>query len=81
MFSLNFLQSFESLELENKMIGPFISDLVSGLLSIRYLTVCLVRGWVGWVGSNPVFGIGANPSSVWLHFCFWGRSQPILVFG
>jgi len=31
------------------------------------LTVCLVGGWVGWVGSNPVFGDGANPSSVWLH--------------
>ena len=30
------------------------------------LTVCLVAGWVGWVGSNPHFGNRANPFIVWL---------------
>ena len=30
------------------------------------LTVCLVAGPVGWVGSNPHFENGANPSIVWL---------------
>ena len=29
-------------------------------------TVCLVAGAVGWVGSNPHFENGANPSIVWL---------------
>jgi len=74
----------------NKALVPFPLEARSAYLFWRQeglpvlettLTVCLVGGWVGWIGSNPVFGDGANPSSVWLHFWFWRRSQPILVFG
>jgi len=38
-------------------------------------------GWVGWVGSNPVFGDGANPKECLFALRFWGQTQPVLVFG
>jgi len=47
--------------------GPaFVTFL--GWAPVAFLTVCLVAGSLGWVGSNPDFGDGANPSIVWLHF-------------
>ena len=33
-----------------------------------FLNVYLIAGSLGWFGSNPDFGDGANPSIVWLHF-------------
>ena len=36
------------------------------LFCLDTLTVCLAAGWGGWVGSNPIFGDGANPFIVWL---------------
>jgi len=41
---------------------------VSGVGGSEPLTVCLVAGSMGWVGSNPDFGDGADTSIVWLYF-------------
>ena len=47
----------------------------------RTTTVCLVGGWVGWVGSNLVFWDGANLKECLVALQIWGQTQPVSVFG
>jgi hypothetical protein len=59
---------------------PCVATTAGGPI-LPWFTVCLVEGWVGWVGSNPVFWVGLNSSQCLVALLILGTDSTHLVFG